>query len=92
MKKVYYKTKYVSARIDVQFGIPCVRGTRIPCRTLFQMNQGGDNIKFLAEIFNLTTKQVKAAIIFFNKHKNKKAAPIREVLKYHKDFIALGKK
>ena len=46
----------------IQFGAPCIKGTRIPTRTLWGMVAGGDTIEYVANSYHLTTKQVQNAI------------------------------
>lgn len=46
----------------VQFGAPCIKGTRIPTRTLWGMIKGGDTIEYVAESYRLTTELVQNAI------------------------------
>jgi uncharacterized protein (DUF433 family) len=46
----------------IQFGAPCIRGTRIPTRTLWGMRQGGDSLGFIAEVYGLEPERVEEAI------------------------------
>ncbi len=46
----------------IQFGAPCIKGTRIPARTLWGMVMGGDTIGYVAQSYHLTVEQVKNAI------------------------------
>lgn len=84
MKDVHYLTKYISVRITVACGIPCVRGTRIYCATLAMMHKAGDSIKFLARMYDLKPQQVRAAVNHIRKYKNKKAVPAKHIEKYYK--------
>ena len=52
----------VVLRPDVQFGAPCIRGTRTPTRALWEMYQGGDSPPFLAEVYDLSLANVQSAI------------------------------
>ncbi len=54
----------VDIKLDplVQFGAPCVKGTRIPTRTLWGMVKGGDLVDYVAQSYHLTIEQVKHAI------------------------------
>lgn len=46
----------------VQYGAPCIRGTRIPTRTLWDMHQGGDPVEFIASVYRLEEEQVEEAL------------------------------
>ena len=46
---------------QVQFGAPCIKGTRIPTRTIAGMIEAGDTVEWVAEAFQLTQSEVKAA-------------------------------
>jgi len=46
----------------IQFGAPCIKGTRIPTRTLWGMVRGGDTIEYVAHSYHLQHKQVENAI------------------------------
>lgn len=45
----------------IQFGSPCVKGTRIPARTIAGMIEAGDSPEFVARSYGLTPKEVEAA-------------------------------
>jgi len=45
-----------------QFGAPCVKGTRVPTRTVWGMVQAGDALRWVAESYKLTSDEVEAAI------------------------------
>jgi len=47
---------------SVQFGAPCVRKTRIPTKTIWEMHEGGDSPGFIARVYELELKQVEEAI------------------------------
>jgi uncharacterized protein (DUF433 family) len=49
-------------RPNVQFGAPCIRGTRIPTQTVWEMNEGGDSAAFIARVYDLELRQVEEAI------------------------------
>jgi uncharacterized protein (DUF433 family) len=51
---------------DVQFGAPCIRKTRIPTRTLWDMYKGGDSVPFIARVYRLDREQVEEAIEWEN--------------------------
>lgn len=46
----------------VQFGAPCIKGTRIPTRTLWGMVRGGDTIEYVAHSYRLAIELVQNAI------------------------------
>ena len=46
---------------QVQFGAPCVKGTRIPTRTIFGMIEAGDSPEWVAEAYKISTSEVQAA-------------------------------
>jgi len=50
----------------IQFGAPCISGTRIPTRTLWGMIMGGDTIEYVTQSYHLTVKQVQNAIDWEN--------------------------
>ncbi len=47
-----------------KFGLPVIDNTNVYPETIYSMYMAGDKIKFLAEVYQLTTKQVKNAIEF----------------------------
>ena len=51
----------------IQFGEPCIRGTRIPTRTLWSMREGGDPSDFIASVYSLKPRQVEEAIAWENR-------------------------
>lgn len=46
---------------QVQFGAPCVKGTRIPTRTIFGMIEAGDSEDWIVEAYGIPPAGVKAA-------------------------------
>ncbi len=46
---------------QVQFGSPCLKGTRIPTRTVAGMVEAGDSVDWVAQSYGLSRKEVKAA-------------------------------
>jgi uncharacterized protein (DUF433 family) len=46
----------------IQFGAPCIKGTRIPTRALWGMIMGGDTIEYAAQSYHLTIEHVQNAI------------------------------
>ncbi len=47
---------------EIQFGAPCIKGTRIPTRTVWGMINAGDAKDYVASSFQLTTEEIEAAI------------------------------
>ncbi len=45
----------------IQFGSPCVKGTRIPARTIAGMIEAGDSLEFVANSYGLSDEEVEAA-------------------------------
>lgn len=45
----------------IQFGSPCVKGTRIPARTVSGMIDAGDSLEFVARSYGLSKEEVEAA-------------------------------
>ena len=46
----------------LQFGEPCIAGTRIPTETIWAFHQAGDSIDLLARMYDLPVEQITAAI------------------------------
>ncbi len=46
---------------DVQFGSPCLRGTRIPTRTIAGMVEAGDAEEWVASAYEISANEVRAA-------------------------------
>ena len=46
---------------DVQFGSPCLKGTRIPTRTLAGMIEAGDAEEWVAKAYRISPAEVRAA-------------------------------
>lgn len=51
----------VSLDPDFQFGAPCVKGTRIPTRTIFGMMEAGDSADWIAEAYSISLDEVLTA-------------------------------
>ncbi len=51
---------------SIQFGRPCIAGTRIPTKTLANMVRAGDAIEFVAESYGLEMNKVKHAFEWEN--------------------------
>lgn len=50
---------------NIQFGYPTIAGTRIYPDTIYDLHNNGESKKFIAETYDLTTKQVNDAIKYF---------------------------
>ncbi len=46
---------------QIQFGAPCIKGTRIPTRTLFGMVEAGDSKAWVAQAFGISQNAVQVA-------------------------------
>ena len=59
---------YTNILLDplIQFGAPCIKGTRIPTRTLWGMIMGGDTIEYVTQSYHLTAEQVQNAFDWEN--------------------------
>jgi uncharacterized protein (DUF433 family) len=57
-------TPYDDVLIDpeIQFGAPCLAGTRVETETLWTFHQGGDSAESLAAMYGLDIAQVEAAL------------------------------
>ena len=51
----------------IQFGEPCIKGTRIRTRILWQLSRGGDSFSYLTHAFNLTQEQIDHALEWENR-------------------------
>lgn len=51
---------------QVQFGAPCIGGTRVPTRTIWGMVQAGDSPSMVTRAFKLEPEEVDAAIEWEN--------------------------
>ncbi|MCK4830360.1 DUF433 domain-containing protein [bacterium] len=60
----------------IQFGEPCVKGTRMRTRILWQMLNGGDSISYLTRAFNLKETQVNHALEWENRLRTVQASEI----------------
>ena len=49
---------------EIQFGAPCIEGTRVETRSLWSLNQAGDSTETLTEAFHLREGQVAHAIVW----------------------------
>lgn len=46
----------------IQFGEPCIQGTRLPTRMLWRMYNGGDTISYLVRAFRISEEQIEHAL------------------------------
>ncbi len=51
----------IALKPDIQFGQPCVDGTRIPTGSIWSYVKGGDTIPYVADSFGLEVADVKRA-------------------------------
>lgn len=58
----------------VQFGRPCIEGTRIPTGDIVGMFEAGDSVDFLAYSFGLTKDLIESAILWEGKLATKKVS------------------
>jgi uncharacterized protein (DUF433 family)/DNA-binding transcriptional MerR regulator len=56
--KTWQPHSYVLLRPDVQFGAPCVDGTRITTKTIYGFIEAGENPQDIADDYGLTVKQI----------------------------------
>ena len=54
-------TDGIVLRPIIQFGAPCLKGTRIPTRTISGMVEAGDSRDWVARAFGISTEQVRVA-------------------------------
>ena len=54
-------TEGVVLEPQVQFGAPCIKGTRIPTRTIFGMVEAGDPLEWVASAYGISSNQVQVA-------------------------------
>jgi uncharacterized protein (DUF433 family) len=59
----------------IQFGEPCVRGTRMRTRILYQMWNGGDPLPYLARTFELKEEQIEHALEWESRLRAAKGTP-----------------
>lgn len=62
-------TPYMSVILDprIQFGVPCIEGTRIPTRSIWFMVKGGDSEKAIASAYHIPIEKVGAALAWEQK-------------------------
>ena len=46
---------------EIQFGAPCIKGTRIPTRTIVGMIEAGDSPHWVAQAYGISPEEVQAA-------------------------------
>ena len=54
-------TKGIVLEPQVQFGSPCIKGTRIPTRTVSGMIEAGDSVDLVANSYQLSHDEIEAA-------------------------------
>ena len=54
-------TQGVVLEPETQFGAPCLKGTRIPTRTLAGMVEAGDSVEWVARAYGILPSEVQAA-------------------------------
>jgi len=52
----------VVLRPSIQFGAPCIAGTRIPTRAIWGMKKGGDSIEFLSRSYEVDEAKIRHAV------------------------------
>ena len=72
------QTKYISVDPEIQSGEPCIKGTRIPVYILKSYKKGGETVKSVAALYEISEAQVRAAL-----NCKLKAMPIKEVNEYY---------
>jgi len=57
-------TPYPGIRLDpqIQFGSPCISGTRIPTHDISGMVEAGDSLDFLARSYGITQSEIETAL------------------------------
>lgn len=46
----------------IQFGAPCIEGTRIQTEVVWEMHRAGDSCEFLATMYGVTLERIRAAV------------------------------
>ena len=52
---------FVLLKPEIQFGAPCVEGTRIPTRAIFGMIEDGDSVGWVAQAYSISDSEAQAA-------------------------------
>ena len=52
---------------QIQFGAPCIKGTRIPTRTIFGMIEAGDSLEWVARAYRISIVEAQAAYDWENR-------------------------
>jgi uncharacterized protein (DUF433 family) len=57
-------TPYKGIRFDpkIQFGAPCIEGTRIPTSAIWSNTKAGDSLETLASLYEVNPSQIKSAV------------------------------
>lgn len=61
------KNKYIVVDPQHQFGQPTVEETNILAETIYNMHEAGETNEFLSRLYDISLKEVQAAIYLFNK-------------------------
>lgn len=61
------KTKSIVVDPHHQFGSPVIKGTNINAEVIYSMIQSGEKIEKIKNLYDLSTKQIKEAVEFYNK-------------------------
>lgn len=64
---------------EVQFGEPCIRGTRVPTQVLWAFYQAGDDIDTLASAYGLPKTKVESAIRWENRLQRVQRHKVRQI-------------
>ena len=62
MAEFWTPARGVRLHPQIQFGAPCIEGTRIPTIAISSMVKGGDSRKFAARSYRISSESVEAAI------------------------------
>lgn len=54
----------------IQFGAPCIKGTRIPVAAISGMIQGGDSAEFTAQAYRISAEDVQASCDWVSRFKS----------------------
>ena len=54
----------ISLRPDIQFGQPCIVGTRLTTSTIAELVRAGDPLDFVAETYSVPVSKIRAAVAF----------------------------
>ncbi len=77
---IWYPQPGISLRPNVQFGQPCIRGTRIPTSAIWSYVNAGDPSSYIASAYDLKVEEVEQAVAWENRLRSLVAAPSRQPL------------